>query len=247
MSYIKSVTTLLRKVGNEVITDIKVARSPLSKILSFFLNLASVGEFEKRLSQTPYDKLYHLFMIVKTDKGTYILEKNEVIIVKRFNGKLTKQTEVLQTNLREGLSLNILLERTRKNIGDKFYTYKGQDNNCQFFINSILKSNGLNTDELEKFVMQDTRHLFDGNPRFRKIVNSITDIGAISRTAVDEIKEQIEDPKNEQTLIDKASNIFGKHPLFNVTEPVSLLSKQLLKVGFQNSLLGPQVSSSQGE
>ena len=149
MSYIRSVTTLLRKVGNETITEIRVARTPLSKILSFFLNLASVGEFEKRLSETPYDKLYHLFMIIKTDKGMYIVEKNEVIIVKRFNGRLTKQTEVLQTNLREGLSLNILLEKTWKNMGGKFYTYKGQDNNCQFFINSILKSNGLNTDELE--------------------------------------------------------------------------------------------------
>jgi hypothetical protein len=239
MSYIRSVSTLLRKVGNETITEIKVARSPLSKILSFFLNLASVGEFERRLSQTPYDKLYHLFMIVKTDRGTYLVEKNEVIIIKRFNGRLTKQTEVLQTNLREGLTLNILLEKTRKNIGDKFYTYKGQDNNCQFFINSILKSNGLNTDELEKFVMQDTRYLFDNNPRFRKIVNSITDIGAVSTTVIDEIKEQIEDPANKETLLDKASNLFT-HPLFNATESIPLLGKQLLKVGFQNSLLGPQ-------
>jgi hypothetical protein len=29
-------------------------------------------------------------------------------------------------------------------------------------------------------VLQDTRHLFENNPRFRKIVNSITDTGAVS-------------------------------------------------------------------
>jgi hypothetical protein len=61
----------------------------------------------------------------------------------------------------------------------------GRDNNCQYFINLVLKSNGLNTDELESFVIQDTRHLFDNNPRFRKIVNSITDVGAIATTNVE--------------------------------------------------------------
>lgn len=231
MSFIKSVQNLLKRVGNETITEIKVARVPLSKILSFFLNLTSLGEFKKRLSETPYDKLYHLFMIVKTEKGIYIVEKNEVIIIKKFNGKLTKQTEVLQTNMREGLTLNVILEKTKNNMGDKFFSYKGQDNNCQFFINSILKSNGLNTDELEKFVLQDTRHLFDNNPRFRKIVNSITDIGAVATTTIDEVKEDIEDPKNEQTLLDKASNILN-HPLFETREPSSIL-KPILKTGFQ--------------
>jgi hypothetical protein len=234
MSFIKSVQNLLKRVGNETIVEIKVARVPLSKILSFFLNLTSLGEFKKRLSETPYDKLYHLFMIVKTEKGNYIVEKNEVIIIKKFNGKLTKQTEVLQTNMREGLTLNNILEKTKNNMGDKFFTYKGQDNNCQFFINSILKSNGLNTDELEKFVLQDTKHLFDNNPRFRKIVNSITDIGAVATTTIDEVKEEIEEPKNEQTLLDKASNIFN-HPLFETRQPSSIL-KPLFKIGFQNSL-----------
>jgi hypothetical protein len=234
MSFIKSVQNLLKKVGNETIVEIKVARVPLSKILSFFLNLTSLGEFKKRLSETPYDKLYHLFMIVKTEKGNYIVEKNEVIIIKKFNGKLTKQTEVLQTNMREGLTLNNMLEKTKTNMQDKFFTYKGQDNNCQFFINSILKSNGLNTDELEKFVLQDTKHLFDNNPRFRKIVNSITDIGAVATTTIDEVKEEIEEPKNEQTLLDKASNIFN-HPLFETRQPSSIL-KPLFKIGFQNSL-----------
>jgi hypothetical protein len=224
MSYIKSVQNLLKRIGNDTITEIKVARVPLSKILSFFLNLTSLGEFKKRLSETPYDKLYHLFMIVKTEKGNYIVEKNEVIIIKKFNGKLTKDTEILETNIREGLTLNNMLEKTKNNMTDKFFTYKGQDNNCQFFINSILKSNGLNTDELEKFVLQETRSLFQNNPRFRKLVNSITNIGAVATTTIDEVKEEIEDPKNEPKLIDRTLTFKNE------------ILKPLLKVGFQNSL-----------
>jgi hypothetical protein len=243
MSFIKSVQSLLKRIGNNEIREIKVARSPLSKIMTFFLNLSSLGEFKKRLDETPYDKLYHLFMIIKTDSGTYILEKNEVIILKKFNGNITKQTEILESNIREGLTINTLLEKTRNNMGDKFFSYKGLDNNCQYFINSVLKSNGLNTDELESFVIQDTRHLFDNNPRFRKIVNSITDVGAIATTTIDEIKDDIESaPGNNvsklinevnlpivnggDTILDKLKNTTSSY--------TNQLFKPLLKLGFQN-------------
>lgn len=221
MSYIKSVQNLLKRVGNEKIIEIKVARTPLSKILSFFLNLTSMGQFQQRLNETPYDKLYHLFMIVKTEKGSYIVEKNEVIIIKKFNGKTTRDTEILEANLREGLTLNIILEKTKNNMGNAYFLYKGQDNNCQFYINQILKSNGLNTDELEKFVLQNTRVLFQNNPRFRKIVNTITDIGAITTTSIDEVKDTID---NEPKLIDRTLSF--QNDIF----------KPLLKTGFQNSL-----------
>jgi hypothetical protein len=244
MSFIKSVQSLLKRVGNDKIIEIKVARSPLSKIMTFFLNLSSLGEFKKRLDETPYDQLYHLFMIVKTDSGTYILEKNEVIILKKFNGKITKQTEILESNIREGLTLNIMLEKTSKNMGDKFYSYKGLDNNCQYFINSVLKSNGLNTDELETFVIQDTRHLFDNNPKFRKIVNSITDVGAVATTTIDEIKNDIETSPghNVSKLISNAN--LPKQPVgsffdnlkSSATSFTNELFRPILKIGFQNPL-----------
>ena len=227
MSFIKSVQSLLKRVGNNKVIEIKIARSPLSKITSFFLNLTSLGEFKKRLNETPYDKMYHLFMIIKTESSSYILEKNEVIILKKFNGKITKDTEILETNIREGLTLNIMLEKARNIMGDKFYSYKGLDNNCQFFVSSILKSNGLNTDELEAFVIQDTRHLFNNNPKFRKIVNSITDVGAVATTTIDDIKEDIVSlPSEGDTILDKLKNTTSSY--------TNELFKPILKLGFQN-------------
>lgn len=227
MSFIKSVQSLLKRVGNNKVIEIKIARSPLSKITSFFLNLTSLGEFKKRLNETPYDKMYHLFMIIKTESRSYILEKNEVIILKKFNGKITKDTEILETNIREGLTLNIMLEKARNIMGDKFYSYKGLDNNCQFFVSSILKSNGLNTDELEAFVIQDTRHLFNNNPKFRKIVNSITDVGAVATTTIDDIKEDIVSlPSEGDTILDKLKNTTSSY--------TNELFKPILKLGFQN-------------
>jgi hypothetical protein len=76
-------------------------------------------------------------------------------------------------------------------MGDKFFSYKGQDNNCQYFINNLLISNGLNTDVLEKFILQDVRSLFDGNERFRKIVNTTTDIGSVATTGIDKVSSEL--------------------------------------------------------
>ena len=221
MSLIKSVERLKKKVGNEKIVEIKVGRTPLSKIMLFFLNITSLGEFQKRLKETEYDKLYHLFMIIKTEKGSYILEKNEVIILKKFNGKITKNTEILETNLRENLTINILLDKTKAFMGDKFYVYKGQDNNCQFFLQSILKANSLITDEIDKFVLQNTSVLFENNPNFRKIVNSLTDIGGYGRQIVDKPLSDIDVIKEEIGDV--------KHEMFR---PAGLL-----KLGFQNPFI----------
>lgn len=222
MPFIRSVDNLLKKTRNNIILEIKICRVPLSKITLFFLNLTSLGEFKKRLNETPYDKLYHLFMIIKTDKGTFILEKNEVIIFKKFNGKFTNQTEILIVDITENLSINTLLENTRDYMGDKFYTYKGIDNNCQFFINSILKANNLNSDELETFVIQTTQKLFENNPRFRKIVNTITDVGGIATTTIDEVKTDLEN--TPEILRTKVENKTAE------------ILRPILKLGFQNVL-----------
>jgi hypothetical protein len=82
-----------------------------------------------------------------------------------------------------------MLENTKDLMGNKFFDYKALDNNCQFFISSVLKSNALNSEALSKFVLQDTRQLFENNPKFRKFVNSVTDTGAISNHLKQKIEE----------------------------------------------------------
>lgn len=190
--YLRSTQTVIDSIGDEPITDMIVARTPLSKATMFLLNIVSVGDFNKRLKETPHDTLFHLFMVITTGKGKYTVEKNDVITIKKFTG-FKKDTETAQVGQTSGLTLNIILEKTKDKIGDKFFDYKALDNNCQFFISSILKSTGLNTPALSHFILQDTRHLFEENPKFRKIVNSITDTGAITnklKQKAEEISQQ---------------------------------------------------------
>ena len=82
-------------------------------------------------------------------------------------------------------TMNSLLEKTKSYMGGDFFSYSGSHNNCQIFIDSILKSNSLSSLENSKFILQDTRHLFSNNPRFRKLSNTVTDIAAIKHRVDD--------------------------------------------------------------
>jgi hypothetical protein len=73
-----------------------------------------------------------------------------------------------------GLTLNVLLERTKNEMGGRFLTYSAANNNCQDFILSMLKSNNLATPPNILFVKQATQSLF--TPELRRITNTITDI-----------------------------------------------------------------------
>lgn len=188
--YLNSVQHVINRIGDENINKITVHRTPLSKVLKFLLNVTSMGQFDKKLENSPYDTLYHLFLVISTNRGNFVVEKNEVIQVYKFT-RLEKGTESLDVPINAGLTLNDLLENTKSSMGDKFFSYKGQDNNCQYFINSLLVSNKINSDALETFILQDVRGLFQNDDKFRKIVNTTTDVGAVASTQADRISNEL--------------------------------------------------------
>ena len=160
-----------------------IGRVALSKTTLFLLNVVRLGDFNNKLKETTYDKLYHLFLIIETSRGQFILEKNEVISISKK--KIPAKSEILNISIPNNLTLNSLLEKTKQMMKNDFFTYSGRDNNCQFFIFSILKSNHIITQENEQFVLQDTQQLFNGNPNFRKRLNTLTDTGAVASRIAD--------------------------------------------------------------
>ena len=182
-SYSKNVENVLYSYGNEPIIKISIGRVALSKTTLFLLNVISLGELNRKLKDSTYDKLYHLFMIIETSRGQFLLEKNEVISLSKK--KIPPKSEIINVTIPNGLTLNSILEKTKQIMRQDFFTYSGRDNNCQFFIYNILKSNHIITKENEQFVLQDTQQLFNGNPNFRKRLNTITDTGAIVNRVAD--------------------------------------------------------------
>ena len=88
------------------------------------------------------------------------------------------ETQELQ-NVPSGLTLNMLLEKTKAKMGDKkFFTYNAVSNNCQDFLLAFLQSNNLGTETNYTFIKQDTKSLFDRLPVLKKLAKGTTDLGA---------------------------------------------------------------------
>jgi hypothetical protein len=178
--YPPKVRDIISKYGDKIITGITIGRTPLGKPLMTALQLASGNTFSQKLENTPYDKLFHLFICIEFGDGKIILEKNEVINAE-IGCKLPKDTEtkvITSSDIPGGLTLNQALDKTKERMGGKYFTYSAKDNNCQDFIVSFLHSNNIGSETDVSWVKQETKVLFEGNDRLRKIANTLTDIGA---------------------------------------------------------------------
>jgi len=163
---------VLRQVGNDIITGITIGRTNVPAVLTGII---------KTLSSTPYDKLYHLFLILKTDKGNVLLEKNEVINMDINQIPSNAETSEIR-NIPKNLTINQLLQNTERRMGrQKFLNYSAYDNNCQHFLLNVLHGNGIY--EGENFVKQRTEDIFK-NDDFRKFANTITDIAGRANVLV---------------------------------------------------------------
>jgi hypothetical protein len=172
---------IIDKYGEYKIKNIKVGRTPLPSVLTKVLNVVSLGGFNKLLDKSPYDKLFHLFVVITLSNGSVIkilLEKNETLnmkVVSNYNPKGAEYMEV--TNIPSDLTLNDLLNGVRKKQGGDLFKYNAIYNNCQDFILDLLKGSSLSNNNLQNFIKQDVKIIFKNYPLTRKFINTLTDIG----------------------------------------------------------------------
>jgi hypothetical protein len=58
------------------------------------------------------------------------------------------------------------MRKAQEAKGDAFFHYDAFNNNCQIFIDGILTANGVNTPEVQQFVMQDVSELLSDLPEY---------------------------------------------------------------------------------
>jgi len=172
------VRAILQKYGDIPIVGAEIRRTPLSTVMMATLSVASFGKIDKN---NPYDKLFHLCMVVELEGGVQILiEKNEVINME-VNTPVRPNTQSRQIDkLKPSAKLTIkqMMQNTKDRMGSKFHLYSARDCNCQDFIRNVLIANRLDTPELLAFVKQDTRQVFEGLTYLRKGINSLTDFAS---------------------------------------------------------------------
>ena len=175
-AYPPNLTAIKNEVGQELITSLQIGRTPVPSAISSAMNAVSLGGFNKVFKSLPFDTLFHLFLIITTDKGKFLLEKNERINVSK--NIPSKDLQVKDVVIPNNLSVNELIDTTQKYMGVNFLPYDPANQNCQDFISSVLRANNISTPDLLSFVKQDTSEIFKQNPNLAKISRKLTDIGA---------------------------------------------------------------------
>jgi len=143
------------------------------------LNFITLGKFDQAKKDLNYDTMFHLFTFINLEgAGTYRMEKNEVVRVTKASPPADGDCMIV------GLKKELVLGDMFANAIDlqgvsTFWKYNAISNNCQVFINTLLKANGLLTDSLNKFIMQDVVTLFTKLPSItEKIASLATDTAA---------------------------------------------------------------------
>jgi hypothetical protein len=178
-----SARKLLSEVGDEKISSITLFRKPIS--------LSSFAKFIGALKGTPYDQLFHLGIIINNN---YLFDKQEVLHFERSG--IPQGSETLDVNVDKDITINELIEKTKKRMGDAdFSNYSARKNNCQHFILNVLSANGLSSPIYTQFIKQDTESVFNNLPSYaEKISDFVT---------------------GTQALIDRQIQGEGKKPYFH--------------------------------
>ena len=199
--------------GNLVITDMKIARTPLFKGWDVALNLMSENRWSELKRKYGFDKMFHLALVVTVIRDgvptKVVIEKNERINISP-DFRITPATETLDVPIvGKNLTILQLLSNARSAVGDKlFFEYDAFKNNCQFFIKYLLEYSGLLNMDNYEFLFQDLRDIIkELPPDLPAKVKGITWLGALISKLTGKGK-----PKNKKLYEQVKEEVYSKNP-----------------------------------
>lgn len=173
----QNVIKTLKEYGDYTLVEGSINRKQISSAINIALNVTSLGQFQQNLENTPYDKLFHLSLDIKLSNNKILkIEKNERItltVISSFGNSNNDMKISLPS-----ITLNDFVNNGYKEMGNKFFTYDANQNNCQYFILGLLRGSNCLTEEARVFIKQDTEELFENIPWTKRIMDTFTDIGA---------------------------------------------------------------------
>jgi len=133
-TYSTSSGKILKKYGNQIITKVEIGKSLLPPNLRYYANLVTLGQFTKNL---PFD-IYHFFLKITLSSNTIlIVEKNDIINITKCN--VIDNTNYTNLILPNPITLKRLLTKTKKKMGNLYFSFDFHHNNCEFFIVNLLQ------------------------------------------------------------------------------------------------------------
>lgn len=99
------VKKILEKVGDDVIVSAVVYRKPVQSFIQSVI---------RTVSSYPYDNIFHLSIIFKTNKGQQVLLEKNAAINMDINKTITGAQSIPVFSVPNGLTVNKLIENTKK-------------------------------------------------------------------------------------------------------------------------------------
>ncbi len=175
-----SLISFLNAHGDEVIKSITLGRTVINKTIQNVINKISLNTLNSAAKKLGHDRLFHLFMIVKTDKGSYMIEKNQTI--KAVSGSMPSGADSVEVPVNKELTIAQFFDNGLKRAGKKqFYEYDAFSANCQMFVKDMLNGSGLSAPS--SFIDQNADKIVKELPWYGRgvqtIAKLITDTGAV--------------------------------------------------------------------
>jgi len=158
----------IKKFGKEKIKKIEIFRKPLDNKLVEVLNKLTNDKVDAFLKKQPYDKFFHLGILIN-DK--YAFDKQEsYTFVKVNKNSFLKKAETSPVQFNKDITINEFVDMTKRRMGDaKFKGYHPLKNNCQDFVLNALDSIDATYDK--KFVKQDVVELSKKIPAWKQKIS----------------------------------------------------------------------------
>jgi len=185
--YSPAIQKWLNENASGVVKSVTIKRNPLSSAFGIIANIATLGQWNAAVEKRGYDKLFHLSLIVQYEIGgtmkTVTLEKNER--VNFVPGAKGGAGETMSVPVPAGLTIGTMVDRTEKALGEKYFTYNAFNNNCQNFVLTMLRENGMASQEVSQFILQPMGDVIKEQPEyFSPFVETLTNLGAIGNQIV---------------------------------------------------------------
>jgi hypothetical protein len=176
-----SLREIISSYGDKKIINMYVCREPIFSELEKIASWLSNGNYDKVKKNLYYDKMFHLFINLELEDGTYIkFEKNEEIHAEKtgtfeksqLSGEGSK-CKIVDLHGKD-ITLNDLIKKGEELQGkSKFWNYDAVTDNCQVFVASVIKANNLLTSDLNNFIMQNVAEVFKTLPYWSQKITKL--------------------------------------------------------------------------
>lgn len=209
------VDKLLKNFGEFIIRGFEIYRTPVDSKIEKILNVISFGKYKREIENSPYDKIFHLFICFKCEylgKTIYFMtEKSPTITIKMWDGYATGHTDVVHTDLPDNTTtVRQMFETVKHNMGSNYNTYEAVSNNCQVYVANLLHA--LSIHEFDEWILQNAEKIVTGHTR--TISKVITNLGHFTKRLIGGQSVNVHEKSDGfHVICDRKGKYYNNRPL----------------------------------